>query len=60
MAIFHSTGKRFKQIILAGADWVVKNRDYLNKMNVFPVPDGDTGVICYGGQPYAQYLISVE
>ena len=28
---------------MAGADWVVKNRDYLNKINVFPVPDGDTG-----------------
>ena len=43
MAILYCTGKRFKQIIMAGADWVVKNRDYLNKINVFPVPDGDTG-----------------
>jgi uncharacterized protein len=43
MAILYCTGKRFKQIIVAGADRVVKNRDYLNKINVFPVPDGDTG-----------------
>jgi uncharacterized protein len=43
MAILYCTGKRFKQIITAGADWVVKNRAYLNKINVFPVPDGDTG-----------------
>jgi uncharacterized protein len=43
MAILYCTGKRFKQIITAGADRVVRNRDYLNKINVFPVPDGDTG-----------------
>lgn len=27
----------------AGADQVIRNRDHLNKINVFPVPDGDTG-----------------
>ncbi len=43
MPILYVTGKRFKQIITAGADRVIKNRDYLNKINVFPVPDGDTG-----------------
>lgn len=43
MPILYVTGKRFKQIISAGAERVVKNRDYLNKINVFPVPDGDTG-----------------
>ncbi|HVN97795.1 MAG TPA: DAK2 domain-containing protein [Syntrophorhabdaceae bacterium] len=43
MAILYCTGKRFKQIIAAGAHWVMKNRDQLNKINVFPVPDGDTG-----------------
>ena len=43
MAILYCGAKRFKQTILAGADWVVKNRDQLNKINVFPVPDGDTG-----------------
>jgi DAK2 domain fusion protein YloV len=28
---------------MAGADSLIRNRDYLNKINVFPVPDGDTG-----------------
>jgi DAK2 domain fusion protein YloV len=43
VAILYCGAKRFKQTFLAGADWVVKNRDQLNKINVFPVPDGDTG-----------------
>ncbi len=43
MAILYCGAKRFKQVILAGADWVVSNRSHLNKINVFPVPDGDTG-----------------
>jgi uncharacterized protein len=43
VAILYLGGKRFKQIILAGADRVIKNRAQLNKINVFPVPDGDTG-----------------
>lgn len=43
MAIRYCSAKRFKQIIQAGADQVIQNRDHLNKINVFPVPDGDTG-----------------
>ncbi len=43
MAILYCSAKRFKQVILAGADWVLSNRSHLNKINVFPVPDGDTG-----------------
>jgi DAK2 domain fusion protein YloV len=43
VAILYCDGRRFRQIIVAGADWVIKNRDLLNKINVFPVPDGDTG-----------------
>jgi uncharacterized protein len=43
VAILYLDGKRFKQIIQAGAEWVSHNRDHLNKINVFPVPDGDTG-----------------
>ena len=43
MAILYCDGKRFRQIIKAGADWVMKNRETLNRINVFPVPDGDTG-----------------
>lgn len=43
MSILYISARRFKAIIQAGADWVSQNRDLLNKINVFPVPDGDTG-----------------
>ena len=43
MAILYLSAKRFRLCILAGAESVFKNRDHLNKINVFPVPDGDTG-----------------
>src|SRR5208283_3569678 len=43
VAIVYCGVKRFRQLIMAGADGVMKNRDQLNKINVFPVPDGDTG-----------------
>lgn len=43
MAILYCDARRFRLIILAGAEWVIKHRDYLNTINVFPVPDGDTG-----------------
>ena len=29
--------------LVAGADWVASKRLHLNEINVFPVPDGDTG-----------------
>ena len=32
-----------KGAFLAGASLLYKNRDYVNELNVFPVPDGDTG-----------------
>jgi hypothetical protein len=36
-------GPRLSRSLLAAADWVAAGRDELNRMNVFPVPDGDTG-----------------
>jgi len=36
-------GKRFRWGIKAGAQKVYDNQDYLNDINVFPVPDSDTG-----------------
>lgn len=36
-------GQRLKNAILASSKIVAKNQDHLNKINVFPVPDGDTG-----------------
>ena len=34
---------RLRDMLCGGARAVVENRDPLNRMNVFPVPDGDTG-----------------
>ncbi|HSS64226.1 MAG TPA: DegV family protein, partial [Gammaproteobacteria bacterium] len=36
-------GRNFRQAIVAGADWVRHTREQINRINVFPVPDGDTG-----------------
>lgn len=36
-------GQDLRKAILAGAAWLEVNRDYINALNVFPVPDGDTG-----------------
>lgn len=36
-------GKRLKNAILASTRLIGKMQDHLNKINVFPVPDGDTG-----------------
>ena len=36
-------GIRLHRAIVAGIRKVVSHQDYLNKINVFPVPDGDTG-----------------
>jgi uncharacterized protein len=36
-------GHLLKSLIAAGLSWLERNRDAVNKLNVFPVPDGDTG-----------------
>ena len=36
-------GKLLKQMIIAGSRRVIKMQDNLNRINVFPVPDNDTG-----------------
>ncbi|GAC1456893.1 MAG: hypothetical protein PVSMB4_17050 [Ktedonobacterales bacterium] len=36
-------GQEFKRAILAGHAWLEEHRDAINALNVFPVPDGDTG-----------------
>ncbi|MBQ6654268.1 MAG: DAK2 domain-containing protein [Erysipelotrichaceae bacterium] len=35
--------KNFKEMILSGANNLANNAERVNKLNVFPVPDGDTG-----------------
>ena len=37
------TGALFKQMVLHGAAAITAQRQAINDLNVFPVPDGDTG-----------------
>ena len=43
MGIKYIDAKRLRRILIGGAIWVKKHEDYLNELNVYPVPDGDTG-----------------
>ncbi|HCK98634.1 MAG TPA: dihydroxyacetone kinase, partial [Candidatus Marinimicrobia bacterium] len=43
MKIKYIDGKRLNRGIKAGAKKVYDNQDHLNEINVFPVPDADTG-----------------
>jgi DAK2 domain fusion protein YloV len=36
-------GHEFKNMFAAGSDWLAKSVAEINSINVFPVPDGDTG-----------------
>jgi DAK2 domain fusion protein YloV len=36
-------GQDLKRALLAGASWLEQHREAVNALNVFPVPDGDTG-----------------
>lgn len=36
-------GNLFRQLLLSGASNLERNRETVNNLNVFPVPDGDTG-----------------
>jgi len=36
-------GIRFKRAVIAGANWVIQMQKHLDDINVFPVPDSDTG-----------------
>ena len=41
--IQYMDGLRLNRAINSGVRYLVSRQDYLNKINVFPVPDGDTG-----------------
>ncbi len=43
MSILYCDGERFRRAFLAGTRWLAENKETLNQLNVFPVPDGDTG-----------------
>jgi DAK2 domain fusion protein YloV len=36
-------GQKFKELVIAGMTWLKTNHANVNALNVFPVPDGDTG-----------------
>ncbi|NJO82489.1 MAG: DAK2 domain-containing protein [Blastochloris sp.] len=36
-------GLLIKRLLRAGAHWLESNKEIVNRLNVFPVPDGDTG-----------------
>lgn len=39
----HCNGQQLKKLFKAGLLWLEHNRERVNALNVFPVPDGDTG-----------------
>ena len=43
MAIKYLDAKRLRVLFSNGGKWVIKHEDLLNELNVYPVPDGDTG-----------------
>ena len=43
LEIAYVDGPRLARSIFAAADWVAAGRDEINRINVYPVPDGDTG-----------------
>ncbi len=42
-AIAYLDGPRLRRSLMAAASWVGAGREELNRINVYPVPDGDTG-----------------
>jgi DegV family protein with EDD domain len=43
VGIAYVDGPRLARSVLAATDWVAAGREEINRINVFPVPDGDTG-----------------
>lgn len=37
------SGREYKEMFIAGSNWLEKSVSEVNAINVFPVPDGDTG-----------------
>ena len=42
-ALTELNGQDLKQLVEAGMNWLRTNQQIVNSLNVFPVPDGDTG-----------------
>jgi DegV family protein with EDD domain len=43
IAVGYLDGRRLSRAVIAGARFVAERAEPLNKINIFPVPDGDTG-----------------
>ena len=43
MGIKYIDAKRLRMLLIAGSKWLVMHEEILNELNVYPVPDGDTG-----------------
>ena len=43
VGIGYLDGPRLARGFFAASDWVAAGREELNRINVYPVPDGDTG-----------------
>lgn len=43
VGIAYLDGPRLARSMFAASDWVAAGREEINRINVFPVPDGDTG-----------------
>ena len=43
MSLTYIDAELFKKAFLSGAHNISNNKEYINELNVFPVPDGDTG-----------------
>lgn len=43
MSIYQLDSEKFAAMIALGAENLAKNADFVDSLNVFPVPDGDTG-----------------
>lgn len=43
MSLVEINANTFKEAFISGANNISNNKEYINELNVFPVPDGDTG-----------------
>jgi dihydroxyacetone kinase-like predicted kinase len=43
IGIAYLDGPRLARTMFAASEWVAAGREEINRINVFPVPDGDTG-----------------
>ena len=43
MAVYKIDADLLKKMFLSGANNLDLNKEWINELNVFPVPDGDTG-----------------